>query len=130
MHSSGALWHARDVGAGPDAGAVRAPLRCHSDVESRRGDLRGYDRARLHENGNGGTLCADCAGHAPAGPAAAAVRGRYREAVAGANEVFWRKDGRVDADCDGEGAGEGELRIRGLCNIRGTNETRSEERRV
>jgi len=27
-------------GIGEDAGAVRAALRCHSDVESRRGDLR------------------------------------------------------------------------------------------
>ena len=43
--------------------------------ESRRGDLRGHDRTRLYEDGDGGTLRADCAGHAPAGPAAAADRG-------------------------------------------------------
>src|ERR1700692_3104331 len=109
MHSARAIWHARDFGIGKDFGAVCAALRCDFNVESRGSRLRGYDRTRLHEDGNGGTLCANCAGYASTGAATAAERSRYREAVVGKDEVFWREDVRVDADCDGEAAREGQL---------------------
>src|SRR6202158_1971097 len=92
MHTAGELRDARDLRAGRDAGTVCSGLRCDSDVEPWRGDLRGYARTCLHEDGNRGALCADRPGHALAGPPAAVERRRNREASDGAHEIFWSEN--------------------------------------
>src|SRR5579863_5399040 len=108
MHSAGALRDAWNVGVGADPGAVCRRLRRDSDVESRRGDLWGHAGTRLHEDGDGGAFCADRPGHAFARTAATVERSGNREAVDGADQIFWGKD--CGGDAIAEGSAEGQLK--------------------
>src|SRR5258707_744927 len=110
MHPAGAVRHSGNVGISPDTGALCSAVRRHPHVEPRCSGLRGNAGACLHEDGNGGALRSDRSCHSPAWETATAEARGGRKAAAGPREIFWGKDGFVDASADDGLAGEGELR--------------------
>src|ERR1700751_1938818 len=91
-HSLGALRHARNLGTVADPGTLHSKLRRDSDVESRRRDVRRHAGTCVHEDGDGGALCADRSGHAFARPPGTAEAGGDRKAYDRAHPVFWGED--------------------------------------